>query len=47
MTSITTLEKLTKGRRDAFEDEGLAANPELDARIVSGWDSLGDVRRSV
>lgn len=44
MASLTTFEKLTKVLRDIFEDEDLVATPELNARMVNGWDSLGNVR---
>ena len=44
MASITTFDKLSKVLRDIFDDEDLVARPELTARMVNGWDSLGNVR---
>lgn len=44
MASTTTFDKLTQVLRDIFENENLTATPELTARMVDGWDSLGNVR---
>ena len=44
MASTTTFDKLTQVLRDIFENEELTATPELTARMVDGWDSLGNVR---
>jgi acyl carrier protein len=44
MASPTTFDKLTEVLRDIFENEALTATPELTARMVDGWDSLGNVR---
>ena len=44
MASTTTFGKLTQVLRDIFENEGITATPELTARMVDGWDSLGNVR---
>jgi acyl carrier protein len=40
----TTLEKLTLLIRDVFDNDDVVATPELTAREVNGWDSLGNVR---
>ena len=47
MACITTFEKMTMGPRDIFEGEDPVATPEPNARMADGWDSLGNVRRSV
>lgn len=44
MASATTFDRLTQILRDIFDHEGLVATPELTARMVDGWDSLGNVR---
>ena len=30
--------------RDVFDNDDLVATPELTAKMVEGWDSLGNVR---
>jgi Acyl carrier protein len=37
-------ETLTLVLRDVFDNDDLLATPELTARMVEGWDSLGNVR---
>jgi len=44
MASAKTYDRLTRALRDTFESEALVATPELTARMVEGWDSLGNVR---
>jgi acyl carrier protein len=44
MTDASIFEKLTPLLREVFEDDDLVATPELTARTVDGWDSLGNVR---
>jgi acyl carrier protein len=44
MANAATLDRLTDVLRDIFDDEELIATPELTARSVDGWDSLGNVR---
>jgi len=44
MASTTTFDKLTQVLRDIFENEDITATPKLTARMVDGWDSLGNVR---
>lgn len=44
MPTASTFEKLTPVLRDVFDNEALVATPELTARTVEGWDSLGNVR---
>ncbi len=47
MATVPTFDKLTEVLRDVFESEELVATPELTARAVKGWDSLGHVRMFV
>jgi acyl carrier protein len=44
MTNASIFEKLTAVLRDVFDDDELVATPDLTARNVEGWDSLGNVR---
>lgn len=44
MTNASTYDQLTHVLRDVFDNEALVATPELTARTVEGWDSLGNVR---
>lgn len=44
MASASTFDQLSQVLRDIFDNEELVATPELTARAVSGWDSLGNVR---
>ena len=44
MASASTFDRLTQVLRDVFDNEELIATPELTARTVNGWDSLGNVR---
>jgi len=44
MANASTFDKLTQVLRDTFDNEELVATPELTARAVKGWDSLGHVR---
>ena len=36
--------QLTDILRDVFDNDTLAATPELTASMVDGWDSMGNVR---
>jgi acyl carrier protein len=38
------IDELTLLLRDVFDNDKLVASPELTARDVEGWDSLGNVR---
>ena len=44
MTVASILSRLTPVLRDVFDNDNLVATPELTARAVEGWDSLGNVR---
>jgi acyl carrier protein len=44
MAEASVFARLTGILRDVFDDDGLVATPELTARQVTGWDSLGHVR---
>jgi acyl carrier protein len=44
MTDASIFERLTLLLREVFDDDDLVATPELTARRVDGWDSLGNVR---
>ena len=44
MTNASVFEKLSQVLREVFDNEQLVATPELTARLVDGWDSLGNVR---
>ena len=44
MAEETTFNRLTPVLRDVFDNDGLIATPDLVARRVEGWDSLGHVR---
>jgi acyl carrier protein len=44
MIASSIFEKLTPLLRDVFDSDDLVATPELAARQVAGWDSLGNVR---
>ena len=44
MADSATFERLTRVLRDVFDNDELVATPELTARNVAGWDSLGNVR---
>ena len=44
MADASVLERLTPLLRDVFDNDDLVATPELTARCVEGWDSLGNVR---
>lgn len=44
MADASIFEKLTVLLRDVFDNDDLVATPELTARHVEGWDSLGNVR---
>lgn len=44
MTDVAILNRLTPLLRDVFDNDDLVATPELTARAVDGWDSLGNVR---
>jgi acyl carrier protein len=37
-------DRLTTVLRDVFDNDEIIATPELSARNVNGWDSLGNVR---
>ncbi len=44
MAAASVFEKLTPLLRDVFDDDDVVATPELTAKAVDGWDSLGNVR---
>jgi len=44
MADAYIFERLTLLLQDVFEDESIVATPDLTARNVDGWDSLGNVR---
>jgi len=44
MTDSSVFERLTSLLRNVFDNDDLLATPELTARQVNGWDSLGNVR---
>lgn len=44
MADAKTLDKLTLVLREVFDDDSLVATPDLSAKSVPGWDSLGNVR---
>ena len=44
MADAVILQKITTALREVFDDDNLVATPNLTARDVSGWDSLGNVR---
>jgi acyl carrier protein len=44
MADAVTFDKLTQVLRDVFDNDSLVATPDLTARKVDGWDSLGNVR---
>ena len=44
MTDTPIFERLTLLLRDVFDNDELVAAPDLTARDVAGWDSLGNVR---
>lgn len=44
MADKSVLDRLTPVLRDVFDNDDLVATPELTARAVEGWDSLGNVR---
>ena len=44
MANASTFDRLTQVLRDVFDNVELVATPELTARSVKGWDSLGHVR---
>ena len=44
MVDENTLNKVTAVLRDVFDNDDLVVTPELTARQVTGWDSLGNVR---
>lgn len=44
---MSTLEKLTPIFRDVFDDENIAPHPEMTAKEVAEWDSLGHIRLMV
>jgi acyl carrier protein len=44
MADASVFERLTPLLRDVFDNDDLVAIPELAARHVEGWDSLGNVR---
>jgi acyl carrier protein len=43
-TPASILEQLPPPLRDIFDNDTLIATPDLTARDVEGWDSLGNVR---
>lgn len=44
MTDAAIFDRLTPLLREVFDNDSLIATPELAARAVPGWDSLGNVR---
>ena len=44
MSEPSVLERLTVVLRNVFDDDNLVATPDLTAKRVEGWDSLGNVR---
>ena len=44
MADASVFEKLTPLLRDVFDNDEVVATPELTARAVDGWDSMGNVR---
>lgn len=44
MADKSVFDKLTPLLRDVFDNDDLVATPELTAKAVEGWDSLGNVR---
>jgi acyl carrier protein len=44
MADKSVFDKLTPLLRDVFDNDDLIATPELTAKAVEGWDSLGNVR---
>jgi acyl carrier protein len=44
MAEALLLDKLTSILRDVFDRDDLIATPDLTAKKVHGWDSLGNVR---
>lgn len=44
MAAASVLDRLTPLLRDVFDNDDLVATPELTAKAVEGWDSLGNVR---
>jgi len=44
MADKSVFDKLTPLLRDVFDNDDLVATPELTAKMVEGWDSLGNVR---
>lgn len=44
MADKSVLDRLTPLLRDVFDNDDLVATPELTAKAVEGWDSLGNVR---
>ena len=44
MANRSVFDKLTPLLRDVFDNDDLVATPELTAKAVEGWDSLGNVR---
>ena len=44
MAEAIVLDKLTSILRDVFDSDDLVATPDLTAKKVDGWDSLGNIR---
>jgi acyl carrier protein len=44
MAENSVFDKLTPLLRDVFDNDDLVATPDLTAKAVEGWDSLGNVR---
>jgi acyl carrier protein len=44
MANASIFDRLTQALRDVFDNQEIVATPELTARAVKGWDSLGHVR---
>ncbi|MEO8132702.1 MAG: acyl carrier protein [Betaproteobacteria bacterium] len=44
MPEALLLDQLTSILRDVFDNDDVVATPELTAKKVDGWDSLGNVR---
>jgi len=44
MADQSVFDTLTPLLRDVFDNDDVVATPELTAKAVEGWDSLGNVR---
>lgn len=44
MANSSTYHQLTSILREVFDSDNIIATPDLTAKAVEGWDSLGNVR---